>query len=73
MSFFQTVRDITGWTDREIGELVGLSASAVQSYRLGTRAERLTAAQRAAVITAVEGWVDGLADQIEMLEMAYGD
>lgn len=64
-SICQKVRDITGWTDAQIGQLVGMSPATVEAYRLGYRTEYVNAEQMQTLCKALEIFRDRVSQSVD--------
>ncbi len=62
------VKWMTGWTDKQIAEVIGMSEPTVQAYRLGRIRENLKPAQIRALLTELRGWMTDCAECMAEIE-----
>ena len=67
-SILQKVRLITNWTDPEMSEIVGLAKPTIQAYRCGRLPEKLSPAQRAALLAELKAWLALAINTVEEIE-----
>jgi hypothetical protein len=51
-SFIARVQDVTGFSDGELGVILGIPANTVRAYRVGVRTEYINGRQRQALLRA---------------------
>ena len=67
-TFMQQVAEASGWTDQDIGSVMGVGASAVANYRSGYRRFRPVPAQRDALRTLLANQIVYIRSMIETLD-----
>jgi hypothetical protein len=63
-SLLQRAQDITGWSDHQLAQIVGIGRSTVQAYRTARLPEYLDGKQVAALRTALELYRDQIAQDV---------
>ena len=64
----QQIADASGWTDRDLGQVLGVGATAVTNYRAGIRRFRPLPAQRDALRALLANQIAAIRDIMEALD-----